>query len=343
VGTLEADVNATISAQVSGYLVSRAYNEGSMVTNGQLLFQIERAPFQAALDKAKAQLSQAQAQKQKYALDVTRYTPLAKTQAISQQELDDAIQNEATAQGQVEAAQAAVEQAVLNLGFTKILSPIDGVAGLAQAQVGNLIGPSTGPLTTVVKIDPIRVYISVAEGLITQIQEEALAAGKQLRGGSTGEYQGPPLELTLSSGSVYPQKGRIRFANNQVNARTGTIQVVGEFPNPQGLLSPGMFTRVRALLTTEKNALLVPQQSVADMQGRNLIAIVGPDNKVSIVPVIAGERVGTQWVIQGKLKAGDRVVAEGIQKVREGAVVNPVPNGAKPAAAAAAPAEEKKP
>jgi membrane fusion protein, multidrug efflux system len=343
VGTLEADVNATISAQVSGYLVSRAYTEGSMVTNGQLLFQIEMAPFQAALDKAKAQLSQAQAQKQKYALDVTRYTPLAKTQAISQQELDDAIQNEATAQGQVEAAQAAVEQAALNLGFTKILSPVDGVAGLAQAQVGNLIGPSTGPLTTVVKIDPIRVYISVSEGLITRMQEEVLAAGKQLRGGNTGEYQGPPLELTLSSGSVYPQKGRIRFANNQVNTRTGTIQVVGEFPNAQGLLSPGMFTRVRALLTTEKNALLVPQQSVADMQGRNLVAIVGADDKVLIVPVIAGERVGTQWVIQGKVKAGDRVVVEGIQKVREGAIVKPVPYGPKPAAAAGAPAEEKKP
>jgi RND family efflux transporter MFP subunit len=343
VGTLEADVNATISAQVSGYLVSRAYTEGSMVTNGQLLFQIEMAPFQAALDKAKAQLTQAQAQKQKYALDVTRYTPLAKTQAISQQELDDAIQNEATAQGQVEAAQAAVEQAALNLGFTKILSPIDGVAGIAQAQVGNLIGPSTGPLTTVVKIDPIRVYISVAEGLMTRMQEQALAEGKVLRGGSSGDYQGPPLELTLSSGSVYPQKGRIRFANNQVNVRTGTIQVVGEFPNPQGLLSPGMFTRVRALLETEKNALLVPQQAVADMQGRSLIAIVGGDNKVSIVPVIAGERVGSQWVIQGKLKAGDRVVAEGIQKVREGAVVNPVPYGTRPAAASAAPAQEKKP
>ena len=346
VGTLEAEVNATISAQVSGYLVSRAYTEGSVVTNGQLLFQIEPAPFQAALDKAKAQLTQAQAQKQKYALDVARYTPLAKTQAISQQELDDAIQNEATAQGQVEAAQAAVEQAALNLGFTKILSPIDGVAGIAQAQVGNLIGPSTGPLTTVVKIDPIRVYISVAEGLMTRMQEQALAEGKVLRGAGSGDYHGPPLELTLSSGSVYPQKGRVRFANNQVNVRTGTIQVVGEFSNPQGLLVPGMFTRVRALLETEKNALLVPQQAVTDMQGRNLVAIVGADNKVSIVPVIAGERVGAQWVIQGKLKAGDRVVAEGIQKVREGAVVNPVPYGPKPAAASAAPAApapEKKP
>ena len=343
VGTLEGEVNATISAQVSGYLMSRNYTEGSMVTNGQALFQIEQAPFKAALDKAKAQLTQARAQKQKYALDVARYTPLAASQAISKQELDDAIQNEATAQGQVEADQAAVEQAVLNLGFTKILSPIDGVAGIAQAQVGNLIGPSTGPLTTVVQIDPIRVYFSVSQELMTQMQERMLAEGKVLRGGGPGGYQGPPLELKLAAGSVYPQQGRIRFANNQVNVRTGTIQVVGEFPNPQGLLVPGMFTQVRAQLGVETNALLVPQQSVADMQGRNLIAVVGGDNKVSIVPVMAGERVGTQWVIQGKVKAGDRVVAEGIQKVREGAMVSPVPYGGKPAPVGAAPVEEKKP
>ena len=254
-----------------------------MVTNGQVLFQIEQAPFKAALDKAKAQLTQAQAQKQKFALDVKRYTPLAATQAISQQELDDAIQNEATAQGQVEADQAAVEQAALNLGFTKILSPIDGVAGIAQAQVGNLIGPSTGPLTTVVQIDPIRVYFSVSQELMTQMQERMLAEGKVLRGGGPGGYQGPPLELTLASGSVYPQKGRIRFANNQVDVRTGTIRVVGEFPNPQRTAGAGDVHRgCGPCWDVEKNALLVPQQSVADMQGRYLIAVVGADNKVSI-------------------------------------------------------------
>jgi membrane fusion protein, multidrug efflux system len=345
VGSLEADVNATISAQVSGYLLSRAYKEGSMVTNGQVLFQIDPAPFKAALDKVKAQLTQAQAQKLKYTLDVARYTPLAKSQAISKQELDDAIQNEATAQGQVEAAQAAVEQAALDLGFTTILSPVEGLAGLAQAQVGNLIGPSTGPLTTVVKINPIRVYISVAEGLVTRMQEQALAEGRVLRGGEAAKNQGPPLELTLASGSVYPQKGLIRFANNQVNVRTGTIQIVGEFPNPQGLLVPGMFTRVRTLMETQTNALLVPQRAVTDMQGRYLVAVVGADNKVSIRPVTAGERVGQEWVVAGNLKAGDRIVAEGIQKVREGSVVNPVPfaeKAAAPDAAPAAKAEEKK-
>lgn len=342
VGTLEGDVNATISAQVSGYLISRSYAEGSVVTNGQGPFQIEPAPFKAALDKAKAQLDQAIAQRDKYALDVQRYRPLAATEAISQQELDDATQNEKTAQAQVEGDQAAVEQAVLNFGFTTIRSPLDGLAGLANAQVGNLIGPSTGQLTTVTKVEPIRVYFSVSQQLMTQMQERRLAEGKS----TTRSGEGPELELVLASGSVYPLKGRLRFANNQVNVRTGTITVVGEFPNPQRLLVPGMFVRVRALLDTEKNALLVPQRAVTDMQGRYLIAVVDAENKVSIRPVSAGERVGQEWVIAGNVKPGDRVVAEGIQKVREGMVVNPVPFVERTISAVAAPAtkpEEKKP
>ena len=340
VGTLAGDVNATITAQVSGYLLTRNYMEGSVVTNGQVLFQIDPATFKAALDKAKAQLAQAQAQKDKYALDVARYTPLAASQAISKQELDDAVQNEKTAQAQVEGAQAAVEQAVLNLAFTTIRSPVDGVAGLANAQVGDLIGPSTGQLTTVTKVKPTRVYVSVSQQLMTDAQQKRLAEGK----GTTGTGEEPQLELVLASGAVYPLKGHILFKNNQVDVKTGTITVVGEFPNPNMLLVPGMFVRVRALLETQKNALLVPQRAVTDMQGRYLIAVVGADNKVSIRPVTAGERVGEDWVITGNLKAGDRVVAEGIQKVREGVVVNPVPFAEKTAAAAAAPAvkaEEK--
>ena len=343
VGTLEGDVNATITAQVSGYLLTRDYVEGSVVTNGQVLFQIDPAPFKAALDKAKAQLAQAQAQKDKFALDVTRYTPLAASQAISKQELDDAVQNEKTAQGQVEAAQAAVEQAALNLGFTTIRSPLDGVAGLAKAQVGNLIGPDSGQLTTVTKVEPTRVYVSVSQQLMTDMQQRRLAEGK----GTARTGEGPQIELVLASGAVYPLKGRVLFANNQVDVKTGTITVVGEFPNPNMLLVPGMFVRVRALLDTQKNALLVPQRSVTEMQGRYLVAVVGADNKVSIRPVTAGERFGERWVVSGNLKAGDRVVAEGIQKVREGVVVNPVPFVEKPStAAAAAPAatpEEKKP
>jgi len=295
-----------------------------------VLFQIDPGPFKAALDKAKAQVDQALAQKDKFALDVARYTPLAASQAISKQELDDAIQNEKTAQAQVEAYQAAAEQAALNLGFTTIRSPLDGLAGLARAQVGDLIGPGTGDLTTVTKIEPIRVYFSVSQQMVTRMQEQRLAEGK----GSLRSGEGPELELTLASGLAYPQKGRVRFANNQVDVKTGTITVVGEFSNPQMLLVPGMFVRVRALVDTDKNALLVPQQSVAEMQGRNLIALVGADNKVSIRPVMVGEWFGQDWVIKGDVKAGDRVVAEGIQKVREGAVVNPVPYVQKTAATA---------
>ncbi|HWH70937.1 MAG TPA: efflux RND transporter periplasmic adaptor subunit [Candidatus Sulfotelmatobacter sp.] len=323
VGTLAGEVNATISAQVTGYLVERAYQEGSIVTNGQVLFQLEKAPFEAALAKAKAQLDEAKARKGKTELDVQRYTPLAKSEAISKQELDNAIQADKAAAAEIESGQAALQQAQLNLNFTTIRAPVDGIAGLAQAQIGNLIGPNSGPLTTVTKSNPIRVHFSVSQQLMTEMQERTLAAGKSLR--STGSYQGPELELILASGSAYPLKGQVRFADNQVDVKTGTIRVVGEFPNPQRLLIPGMFTRVRALLDTQKNALLVPQRAVTDMQGRSLIAVVGPDNKVNIRPVTAGERVGADWVIEGNLKAGDRVVAEGIQKVRDGTVVNPVP------------------
>ena len=342
VGTLAGDVNATISAQVTGYLLTRNYTEGSVVTNGQVLFQIDPAPFKATLDKAEAQVSQARAQEDKFALDVKRYTPLAATQAISQQELDDAIQNEKTAQAQVEAAQAAAEQARLNLDFTTIRSPLDGVAGLAKAQVGDLIGPSSGQLTTVAKVEPIRVYVSISQQLMTDVMQRRLTEGK----GTVRSGEGPQLELVLASGAVYPLKGRILFANNQVDVKTGTITVVGEFQNPQMLLVPGMFVRVRALMDTEKNALLVPQRAVTDMQGRYLIAVVGADNKVSIRPVKVGEWVGSDWVIAGEVKAGDRVVAEGIQKVREGAVVSPVPfveKTAEAAPAARAKAGEKQP
>jgi membrane fusion protein, multidrug efflux system len=308
VGTLEADVNATISAQVSGYLVSRNYVEGSVVTNGQVLFQIDDRTYKAALDQAEAKLGKSE-------MDVQRYTPLAKTQAISQQELDDAIQANL-------ANQAAVDAAQLNYDFCKILSPIDGVAGLAQAQVGDLIGPGTGALTTVATIDPIRVYFSVSQQLMTQLMEARLAAG-----GKIGEPGTAPLQLTLASGTVYPLKGQVKFADNQVNVKTGTIRVVGEFPNPDRLLVPGMFVRVRAQIGTDKDALLVPQRAVAELQGRTLIAVVGEDNKVKILPIGTGQTVGPMWVITGPLKPGDKVVAEGIQKLRDGITVNPVPFG----------------
>jgi len=333
VGTLESEVNATISAQVTGYLLSRNYQEGASVTNGQVLFQIEPAPFKAALDEAKSDLARAKATEERFALTVDRYRPLAAKEAISQQELDDAVQSQKAAQAQIESSQAAVQQAELNLGFATIRSPVNGVAGLASgnAQVGNLVGPSSGPLTTVTTVDPIRVYVSVSQQLMTDVMQRRLVQGKTADSGDD-PATGAELELVLANGSVYPLKGQIRFANNQVDVKTGTMRIVGEFANPQRLLVPGMFVRVRALLETQKGALLVPQRAVTDMQGRSLIAVVGADNKVSVRPVETGERVGPDWVVkpvQGDLKAGDRVVAEGVQKVRDGAVVKPVPFGEK--------------
>lgn len=314
VGTVQANVNATISAQVSGYLLRQDYTEGQLVKKGDLLFEIDDRTYQATLDQALAKLGKTE-------LDVKRYTPLAKTEAISQQELDDAIQANL-------AAKAAADEAQLNVNFCKITAPVDGVAGLAQAQVGDLVGPGSGPLTTVATIDPMRVYFSISQQLMSSIIEHVVAQGREIRSGTNG----PALELVFASGYHYPLKGRVRFSNNQVDVRTGTIRVVGEFPNPQQMLIPGMFVRVRALMNTETNALVVPQRAVADVQGRSLIAVVGPDNKVSIRPVNPGEQFGEDWIISGDIKAGDRVVAEGIQKVRDGIVVNPMPFGSTPVA-----------
>ncbi|MBN8639357.1 MAG: efflux RND transporter periplasmic adaptor subunit [Anaerolineae bacterium] len=227
----------------------------------------------------------------------------------------------------MESSKASVLQAQINLGFTTIRSPVNGVAGLAsvsKAQVGNLVGPNPGPLTTVTKTDPIRVYFSVAQQFMIEMQQRDIAEGREPRPGSDPKREGQ-LELILASGEVYPHRGTVRFGDNQVDIKTGTIQVVGEFSNPQGLLVPGMFTRVRAKIGEDANATVVPQRAVSDVQGRSLIAVVGPEDKVKIVPVTTGERYGGLWVIRGDVKAGDRVVAEGIQKVRDGVPVTPVP------------------
>jgi membrane fusion protein (multidrug efflux system) len=329
VGTLDGDINASISAQVSGYLIRRDYTEGRRVTNGQVLFQIEPGPFKAALAQAEAQLAQARAQKWKTELDVKRYKPLAVLEAISQQELDDAIQSDHAAAAQVASAEATVQAAQLNLSFTTIVSPVDGVAGLAQAQIGNLVGPASGLLTTVTKMDPMRVNFSVSQQSMTLYQEYLLASGRRLHEQHNGD-SGMPLQLTLASGEIYSQTGRVRYADNQVDARTGTVRVVGEFPNPQGLLVPGMFTRVRGLVHVETNALVAPQMAILNLQGRCFVAVVGADDKVALRPVTVGTQMGEQCVVTGPVKAGDRVVTEGVQKVRDGMTVKPVPPEAKP-------------
>ena len=320
VGTTDGLVNATIQAKVAGYLITQNFKEGASVRKGDLLFEIDPRPFQAVLAEAKGQLSRAQAQLAKTELDVKRDTPLAKAKAISQKELDDSIQAHAAAKGSLASARASVEQAQLNLGFTRIEAPIDGVTGIAKAQIGDLVGPTSGPLTSISTVDPIRVYFPISE------QEYLKAAGKVQAAYERGpERRDDHLELILGDGSVYPHKGNFLLADRQVDVKTGTIRMAAVFPNPGNLLRPGLFARVRAVTKTKTGALLVPQRAVTELQGQYQIAVVDADNKIEVRPVKVGERVGGQWVIDQGLKPGEQVVVEGSQKVKAGMTVNPKP------------------
>ena len=367
IGTLDGYVNADIKAQVPGYLMKQDYAEGSLVKTGQLLFEIDPRPFEAAVDQAKgqfaqangqlaqakAQLAQAEAQvvvskanQGRTQLDVNRYTPLAEQKAITQQDLDNATQNNLAAKAQVqvaeaqvetaraqiqaaaatvEAAQAAVATAELNLGFTRLISPIDGIAGIAQQQVGALVNPSSGPVTTVSTLDPIKVYFTASE-------QEYLDFHKRYTTQATVEAERKQmrLELMLADGSIYPQVGTFDFADRQVNPATGSIRVAGLFANPGNTLRPGQYARIRVSLRTREHALLVPQRAVTELQGIFQVAVVESDNKIAVRNVTPAERVGNQWIIEKGLNAGERVVAEGTQKVRPGMSVD-----VKPFAAAA--------
>ena len=333
VGTLDGLVNAQIRPQVTGYLLRQTYQEGSFVRKGQLLFEIDPRTFQVALDQTKAQLAnaeqqlaQAEANQVKAQLDVNRYVPLVKEQAVTQQDLDNAVQANLAAQAQVRAAKAQIDAAKaqvaaaqLNLGFTKIVSLIDGIAGVAQAQIGDLVGP-TGLLTTVSTLDPIKVYFPVSErGYLDYVKENPDAAKR------AAQEKQLALELVLADGSLYPNKGTFSFADRQVDVKTGTLRLQGLFPNPGNILRPGQFARVRAVTKTRRGALLVPQRAVTELQGAYQVAVVSKDNKVEIRPVKVGERVGTEWIIEQGLKPRERVVAEGIQRVRAGMTVNPKP------------------
>jgi membrane fusion protein, multidrug efflux system len=318
IGTLEGYVNAQIRGQVTGYLLTQNYSEGSRVKKGDMLFEIDPRPFQAVLDQAQAKLAQDQAQLGKSDLDVKRYTPLAREQAISQEELDDAVQAQLAAVAQVQADQAAIESARLNLGFTKITSPVDGIAGLAQAQIGDLVGQSGGSvLTTVSTVDPIKVYFQVNE-------QSYLTFWRQFVGTTNGDPD-CPLQLILSNGTLYPLKGEFFFADRQINPNTGTLQIVGIFPNPDYILRPGQYGRVRAQTQTLTNALIVPQRAINELQGTYQVTVVTSTNTAHIQTVNVGAQIGSDWIINSGLEPGDRVVVEGIQKVREGAAVNPVP------------------
>jgi membrane fusion protein, multidrug efflux system len=362
VGTLDGLVNATIRAQVQGYLISQNYREGDFIRKGQVLFEIDPREFQAAVEQSKALLSQSRGAleqtqaalekaKAEVAVQDARWTtakanlarirPLAEQNAVSKKDLDDAIgvelstrsavdaakagvgaaeANIVAAQAQILGAQAALEKAQLNLSFTKITSPVGGIAGIAKAQIGNLVGPgTTEELTTVSTLDPIKCYFPISEQEVMQIQRDKVKQEGRSK---------VPLDLILADGSVYPKKGEFAFADRQVDVRTGTIRLTAFFPNPQNLLRPGQFARVRAEMGIKKGAWVIPQRAVTEFQGKYLVAVVGTDNKVAIKSVKTGERFGQLWVIDEGLKAGDKVVAEGTQKVREGTVVNPKPFGA---------------
>lgn len=390
IGTTDGMVNADIKAQVTGYLLRQDYKEGSFVKKGQLLFEIDPRPFQAALDQAngqvaqfqgqleqavsqvtqaeaqvgqansqlvqaQAQLAQAQANQVKTQLDVNKYAPLAEQKAVTQQDYDNAAQSNlvakaqveaakagvetaraqlraanaqigtakaaiATAKGQVENARATVKTAELNLGFTRVISPIDGVAGIAQAQVGNLISTTSSPLTTVSTVDPIKVYFTLNEREYLNFTKRNLIDAQQ--GASVAQLE---LELILADGTSYPQKGSFFFADRQVDPKTGAIRLAGVFRNPGNVLRPGQYGRVRAVTSSKEDALLVPQRAVTELQGSYQVAVVGGDNKIEIRTVKVSDRTGTMWIIEDGLKPGETVVAEGTQKVAPGAVVNPKP------------------
>lgn len=388
IGTTEGMVNAEIKAQVTGYLLKQHYKEGSSIKKGQLLFEIDPRPFQAALDQAngqvaqyqgqveqansqvtqaeaqvaeansrlleaQAQVSQAKARQVKTQLDVDKYGPLAEQKAVTQQDLDNAVQANvvskaeveaanagvesaraqlahakaqivtakagiATAKGQLENAKAAVATATINLGFTRIVSPIDGVAGIAQAQVGNLVSTTSSPLTTVSTLDPIKVYFTLGE------QEYLSYTRRDLDGsGPDGGLEHLELELVLADGSAYPERGHFYFADREVDQKTGAIRLAGVFPNAQNLLRPGQYARVRAVTSQKDAALLIPQRAVSELQGTYQVAVVDRDNKVTIRTIKLGERTGSMWIVQEGLQPGEVVVAEGTMKVRPGMVVSP--------------------
>jgi membrane fusion protein (multidrug efflux system) len=366
IGSLDGLVNAEIKAQVSGYLVTQEYTEGSFVRKGQLLFQIDPRPFQAELDQAEGRLAQSQAQleqsraqlaqaeaqvavaeanQHRVQLDVDRYTPLAQQHAITDQDLDNATQNNMAAKAQLQAARAqaetdkaqitattaavqsakaAVETARINLGFARLTAPIDGIPGIAQLQVGALVSPASGPITTVSTLDPIKVYFTISEQeyLARKRQyptpEEFLDARRRLQ-----------LELILADGTTYPYKGKVYFSDRQVDIKTGDIRIAGLFPNPGNVLRPGQYGRIRTAIQVQEHALLVPQQAIFDLQGTRQLAVVDDNNTVSIRSVTLGETVGPNWIVSDGVKPGERVIVEGVQKVRPGVQVDPKPYTAK--------------
>jgi membrane fusion protein (multidrug efflux system) len=313
VGSMDGSVNAVIRAQVQGYLTKQLYTEGQLVKKGQALFLIDPRTFQAAVDQAKADVAQKKARWDTTVANLNRIRPLAEQNAVSRKDLDDAVGQEQSAHSAYDAAKAALDKANLDLGFTRITSPITGIAGVAKAQIGNLVGPGqTEELTTVSTVDPIKVWVPISEQEMLHAQQNKPAPGQKRR-----------IELILSDGSIYPKPGELAFADRQVDPATGTIKVAVLFPNPGNVLRPGQYAKVRAVMENIPGALVVPQRAVNEMQGNFQVAVVGPDNKVSIRTVKPGPKTGSQVVISEGLQPGERVVVEGLQKVKDGITVNP--------------------
>ena len=341
VGVMDGSINAVIRPQVSGYLMRQNYREGEKVTKGQVLFEIDQRTFQAAVNQYKASLDQAKADlagQEAISLtakaDLARVRPLAEKNAVSKKDLDDAIGRDLASKASVEAAKAAImvasanlEKAELDLGFTRITSPINGIAGIAKTQIGNLVGPSMQEeLTSVSALDPIKVYINISE------REYLQSAG------SEKNVAQMPLELILADDKVYREKGHFVLADRQVDPTTGTLKLATFFPNKDNFLRPGQYGRIRAMIDLKKGALLIPQRAVTEVQGKYLVAVVVADNKIDVRPVQVGERIGSDWLIEKGLQPGEQVVAEGTQKVKPGMTVVPKPFSPQPETA---PAEKR--
>src|SRR6266576_453564 len=316
VATLDGFINANINAQVQGYIVSRDYQEGSVVKKGDLLFRIDPRPFEAALAQAQGTLARDKANQAKADADEKRAMDLFKKKVISDQERDTAIAAAGSTRANVEADEAAVKQAEINLGYTKITAPIDGLAGFANNQVGDLVGPTTGPLTTVSQIDPIKAVVTAGEGPFTDfVSRHPDATERQ------AYIKSLDFELILGNGEVYPRKGKFYALDRNLDVKTGSIRYYVTFPNPGNILRPGQFGNVRFVADMKKGAMVIPQEAVTELQGNYQVAVVGNDNKVSIRPVKMGERIGAMWEVTEGLKPGDRVIVQGLQKAREGSTV----------------------
>jgi len=318
VGTLDGYVNAQIQPQANGYLIRQDYREGTQVEKGQVLFEIDPRPFEAALHQAEGQLGQARAQLALATINVNRDTPLAEAHAIARSQLDNEIQQKAQAQAAVETAQAAVDTATLNLGFTQVRSLIRGVAGQATTQVGNLVNTQS-VLTSVSQLDPIKVYFSIRDSEYLALVQRARNGGGDLLEGKSRI----PLTLTLANGEVYPYKGRIDFVDRELNAQMGAIRIAAAFPNPGNILRPGQFARVRAETELLHDAILIPQVAVSEFQGQEQVYTVTANHTAHVTNVKLGPQYGNSWVIDSGVADGSLVITNNLQKLREGARVDP--------------------